>query len=138
MLPVEWKPSDPSVVFTLIPWAPWARNRLLALTPSRWNQLVEKVRTFNLSDEEALELERATVGVAQHVRMDKAGRICLGEDFRKSLNIGEHVRLIGLGDKFEIWDLKRWEERESQVSLLSTETPQIPRLTSEVGKKYGI
>lgn len=122
MLPIEWRPADPSLVFTLIPWAPWAKDRILALSPSRWDKLVEKVRTFLLSDEEAVELERATLGVAQSVRMDKVGRICLGEELRKSLNIGDEIRLIGLGDRFEIWDLKRWEEKCRQPSRLGPET----------------
>ncbi len=122
MLPMEWRPANPALIFTLIPWAPWGKDRILALAPSRWNQLVEKVRTFLLSDEDAVELERATLGVAQPVRMDKVGRICLGEELRRSLGIGDEIRLIGLGDRFEIWDAKRWEEKSRQPSRLGPET----------------
>lgn len=121
MLPIEWRPSDPDYVFTLIPWPVWKPTHVLALTPERWKELAGRIRTFSLVDEAAAELERAIAGTAQRVRLDKVGRVCLGESLRSALGIGKEATLVGRVDKFEIWNAPDWTAHVNNPSRLNQE-----------------
>ncbi len=48
--------------------------------------------------------------------MDRQGRILLPPSLREHGRLNRHVTLLGMVSKIEIWDQKRWKEKEIQVS----------------------
>lgn len=50
---------------------------------------------------------------AGHRRLayDGGGRITLPESLCQEAGLGEDVCIVGLGNRFQIWDRERWEER---------------------------
>ena len=45
---------------------------------------------------------------AQHVDLDRQGRILVPQEMRERAGLDGRVSLIGLGDYIEIWDPERW------------------------------
>ena len=47
--------------------------------------------------------------------MDQDGRIVLPEGLRAHAGISTHVTFVGLGQKFQIWEPARFEERRTRA-----------------------
>jgi MraZ protein len=47
------------------------------------------------------------------VTFDKAGRICLPEDMARAAAIKDEALLVGLLDRFEIWNPDRYQDVEA-------------------------
>ncbi|MCY4455828.1 MAG: division/cell wall cluster transcriptional repressor MraZ, partial [Chloroflexi bacterium] len=45
---------------------------------------------------------------AQHVDLDRQGRILVPQEMREQAGLDGRVSLVGLGDYIEIWDPERW------------------------------
>jgi MraZ protein len=54
-------------------------------------------------------LRRYLFSGAQKAEIDKLGRILLPAQLKEYASISRNVAVIGAGDHFEIWDIKRWE-----------------------------
>lgn len=108
MFPGGWRPVEKDTVFSVLPWPLLKRKYLLVLPPTRWNVLVERLlATFSLVNEKAARIERAIAGEMAMVKLDKVGRICLGEKIAAKAGISRQAKLVGRIDKFEIWDPAR-------------------------------
>ncbi len=57
------------------------------------------------------ELSVALYGDVQVLNIDGDGRITLPEALRQHAGMGGHVTFVGLGDKFQMWEPTRFEER---------------------------
>jgi MraZ protein len=110
-IPAKWRPADAGVEFTLILWP----NRktpdacLLALPPQEWETLVQKLKALPFSDPSAEALRRLLGRKSDRVALDKSGRICLPEGMAKSAGIEKEATLLGLVDRFQIWNPERFE-----------------------------
>ena len=114
LLPAQWRPKDTDSPFILIPWPVPLPKYILVLTPTRWAQLQERLTSqISLGDEEGADMERMIFGSAEEVRLDRQGRLCLGEKFRARFRIGEKATLVGRGAKFEIWDAETYTAHEA-------------------------
>ena len=51
--------------------------------------------------------------------MDKNGRVLIPPRLRDFANLGKRVELVGLGNKFEIWNEEAWEK--SRADWLATD-----------------
>ena len=70
----------------------------------------------------ARRLQRLMVGHATDLPLDGHGRVLLPPELREFAKLGRHGMLIGQGNRFELWDEARWNERRD-AWLLSAETP---------------
>lgn len=59
------------------------------------------------------ELSVALYGDVQVLTIDGDGRIVLPEGLRQHAGLQDRVAFVGLGDKFQIWEPKRFDERRS-------------------------
>lgn len=59
--------------------------------------------------------ERFILGSAFEVVPDEQGRIVIPERLLEYSEINEDIYFIGLGDRVEIWDKQKWEQREAGV-----------------------
>lgn len=101
---------------------------LVLYTLSVWDEiaseLAERART-SLGWKQARALERELFSNAHEVSPDRQGRILLPEPLRRRAGIEREVVFVGVRNRIEIWDAKRWEaeqqEREKQFESLAHE-----------------
>ncbi len=61
------------------------------------------------------ELSVALYGDVQVLTIDGDGRIVLPESLRAHAGLGAAVTFVGLGDKFQIWEPRRFEKRRAEA-----------------------
>jgi MraZ protein len=61
------------------------------------------------------ELSVALYGDVQVLVVDQDGRIVLPEALCRHAGVSSHVTFVGLGDKFQMWEPGRFEQRRSQA-----------------------
>jgi MraZ protein len=107
-IPAKWRSAEPEVL-TLILWPKGTLTEacLLVLPPAEWTALVQKLKTMPFADPKAEALRRALGRKSDRVTLDRAGRICLPEAMAQAAAIGGEALLVGLVDRFEIWNPER-------------------------------
>ena len=65
------------------------------------------------------------VGYATELELDGHGRILLPRELREFAGLDKHTLLIGQGNKFELWDEERWNERRDSW-LTDEEGDELP------------
>jgi MraZ protein len=110
-IPAKWRPSEPNVEFTLILWPKGNMQDacLLVLPPAEWLALVQKLKALPFADPKAEALRGLIGKKSDRVALDKGGRICLPEAMAKTAGIGKEAVLLGMVDRFEIWNPERYE-----------------------------
>jgi len=108
-IPAKWRPATPEVL-TLVLWPKGTMTEacLLVLPPREWEALVQKLKAMPYSDPRAEALRRLLGRKSDRVTLDKGGRICLPEAMAKSAAIDKEAMLVGLVDRFEIWNPERY------------------------------
>jgi MraZ protein len=53
-------------------------------------------------------LRRLIVGHAEEIEMDSSGRILVPPALRQRAQLDKAVALVGMGNKFELWDEAKW------------------------------
>jgi MraZ protein len=120
-VPAKWRPSD-GAVFTLLVWpkGSTAEACLLVLPPDEWAALVQKLKAMPFADSKAQALRHLLGKKSDRVTLDKGGRFCLPEWMAKAVGIGSEAVLVGLVDRFEIWNPERYEAASAvDTELLS-------------------
>src|ERR1041385_5312469 len=110
-IPAKWRPSQADVAFTLILWPKGTMQDacLLVLPPDEWMALVQKLKALPFADPKAEVLRRIIGRKSDRVALDKAGRICLPDGMAKVAGIDKEAILLGLVDRFEIWNPERFD-----------------------------
>jgi len=121
MIPVDWRPKDPSVVFMVLAWPIAAKEFLLVLPPDGWRAMMEKMKRSSLMDSRAATLERVLGSTSAPLTLDRVGRFCLPENLAKAVGIEKKAAFVGRVDKFEIWDAKRFEKAQTQDEATALE-----------------
>jgi MraZ protein len=122
-IPAKWRPSTPDTQFTLILWPKGTVREacLLVLPPAEWEGLVQKLKAMPYSDPKAEALRRLIGMKSDRVALDKGGRICLPDGMAKTVGIEKEAVLVGLLDRFEIWNPDRYEAAMAVDQELSVE-----------------
>ncbi|MHC1766497.1 MAG: division/cell wall cluster transcriptional repressor MraZ [Verrucomicrobiia bacterium] len=122
-IPAKWQPADASIEFTLILWPKGTMLEacLLVLPPAEWDALVQKLKGLPFADPKAQELRRIIGRNSDRVTVDKSGRICLPEEMAKAAAIDDRAVLLGMVDRFEIWNPERYQE----MSAADTDERQL-------------
>jgi MraZ protein len=66
-------------------------------------------------------LKRVIGSKSCQVALDKAGRICLPEEMAREAGITNQAMLVGLLDRFEIWNPERYRGVQATDEVLSHE-----------------
>ena len=121
-IPAKWRAGE-TEEFVLIRWPNGVHKEacLLALPITEWMGLVQKLKAMPYSDPKADSLRRLLGRKSDRVSTDKSGRVCLPEDMAKATEIEREAVLVGLVDRFEIWNPKRYEEVTAVDEALSSE-----------------
>ncbi|TQI68772.1 division/cell wall cluster transcriptional repressor MraZ [Clostridium sp. KNHs216] len=87
---------------------------LFVLSPEEWTRLQEKVKAMPIS--KARGLQRFFFSGAAEVEPDKQGRILIPQVLRDHAQLTKDVTFIGTSSRAEIWDSKRWNDFNSNLT----------------------
>jgi MraZ protein len=97
-----------------------------------WEQIERKLMSLPSLHERSRRLQRLMVGHATEVELDGQGRLLLPPELREFAQLTRHAMLIGQGNRLELWDEARWNERrdfwvksEETASDLSAELDSL-------------
>ncbi len=121
-IPAKWLPTAGGVEFTLILW-PKAKEGpcLRVLPPQEMAELMASIDGMANSDPNKVVLKRFIGSESVQVAADKSGRICLPEEMAKAAGIKSEAVLVGLLDRFEIWNPNAYEKVKASDAVLAHE-----------------
>src|SRR6476469_2613474 len=103
------------------------RDQCLLLYPlPDWEQIERKLMALPSLHAQARRLQRLMVGHATDLALDGHGRVLLPPKLREFAGLARQAVLIGQGNRFELWDETRWNERRDEWlkgEELSTDLP---------------
>ena len=73
------------------------------------------------SDPNKVVLKRFIGSESIQVALDKSGRICLPEKMARDAGITNEAVLVGLLDRFEIWNPDRYEKIKTSDAIMAQE-----------------
>jgi len=85
-------------------------NCLVLYSTAEWEKVARKLQELPTTKGEARSLARILLSGAVDVNFDKLGRILLPDYLKKYAGLKKNVIVIGLGNRIEIWDQKKWQE----------------------------
>jgi len=107
-IPARWR-RDGTEEFIILPEA--SHQFLMVMSPeefSRMSAAAEASTTVSARDRRIF--FRQLHARAEHGVSDRQGRLVLPEDLCKKLNLKGEVALVGGRGRFEIWNLARWKQ----------------------------
>ena len=91
------------------------RDHCLLVYPlPEWEEIERKLVKLPSFNVQARRLQRLLIGHATEVELDGNGRILLPPLLREFAGLDKAVVMIGQGNKFEIWDEAKWNERRAE------------------------
>jgi MraZ protein len=88
------------------------RDQCLLIYPQPdWEQVEQKLMSLPSLHAQSRRLQRLMVGHATDLELDGHGRYLVPPELREFAGLGRHGMLIGQGNRFELWDETRWNER---------------------------
>jgi len=83
---------------------------LFVFTPHEWNIIVAKLKEQPFTKVKARDFMRLFLAGACEVECDRQGRIMLPQSLLRWAGIRKDVMVIGVLNRFEIWDEERWRK----------------------------
>lgn len=86
-------------------------------------KLVLKLRRaiFRMAGEQREAFQDRILGRGRFCRLDEGGRIVLDADLIEHARLGEKVRFVGVGDRFQMWDPQRHQARADRLMQVAQE-----------------
>ena len=121
-IPAKWRPADSGIEFTLMVWPKYVVGECLrVLPPKEMAELVQTIDTMPNSDPSKTVLKRIIGSESVQVTLDKGGRICLPEQMAEAAALKDEAVLVGLLDRFEIWNPERYEKLRASDAVMAPE-----------------
>ena len=119
-IPAKWRPQKAAVELTLILWPREGVGACVrVLPPSQMAKLMQSIDEMPNSDPKKVVLKRIIGSDSAQASVDKAGRICLPDEMARGAGIKNDAVLVGLLDRFEIWNPERYEKVQSADAALA-------------------
>ena len=83
---------------------------LLIVSEKAWQTLLSGTKDKPFIRKEARETQRFLFGSAVALELDEKGRFILPQSLRIYSGIEENAVFVGVYNRVEVWDKKRWEE----------------------------
>ncbi len=121
-VPAKWRPSEPGTELTLILWPKdKAGPCVRVLPPLQMAKLKHDIDAMPNDDPNKVVLKRFIGSKSVQVALDKAGRICLPEEMAVGAGIQDQAVLVGLLDRFEIWNPESYEKVHAADAVMAHE-----------------
>lgn len=83
---------------------------LIIYPEKEWKVMSDKLGKLPASQLEARDFARIMLSGAVDVKLDKLGRILIPDYLRNFASLKKNTTILGLYNRIEIWDEKRWKE----------------------------
>lgn len=90
---------------------------LLMYRTEEWQDIENNLQRLPSFNPAARRIQRLLIGHATDLELDSNARVILPAELRDYAHLDKHIKLVGQGNKFEIWDEARWHERREQWLL---------------------
>lgn len=127
-IPSKWRrEGDGEVQYIVFKWQSAGQRApcLLALPPEAFQKLFDKVTSLGFGDATADTLRRTLTRDADTVSLDSAGRICLPQRLADAVHITKRAVLVGMWDRFEIWNPEDYQGVKSDDEARKTEALKL-------------
>lgn len=85
-----------------------------------WKKVLEKLDSLSLSDKvEERAFKRLLLSGAFKTSLDFQGRILMPKNLKEYAKIKSEVIIIGVGNRAELWDIRRWSKYYKQKANIS-------------------
>jgi len=119
-IPAKWRPRRAAAELTLILWPrEGVGSCVRVLPPMQMAKLMQAIDEMPNSDPKKVVLKRIIGSDSAQASVDKAGRICLPDEMARSAGIKHDAVLVGLLDRFEIWNPERYEKVQAADAELA-------------------
>ena len=121
-IPAKWRPDESGTELTLMLWPQHqAGTCLRVLPPAQMAKMKSDIDALQNDNPKKGVLKRFIGGESVQVALDKAGRICLPDSMARAAGIKDEAMLVGLLDRFEIWNPARYENVKAADAVLASE-----------------
>lgn len=126
-IPAKWRPASGTTRYAIILWRKGNQKEccLLVLPPEKTQLLVSRMTELRFGDPQAESLRRVLGSNSDVVDLDKSGRICLPEALAREANIGREAVLVGMWDRFQIWNPDRYEAIQERDQAMADQASQL-------------
>lgn len=90
-------------------------NCLVVYPIGEWQKLTKKLEALPNGQTDARGFVRIMLSGAVDVSFDKLGRILVPDYLKDYAFLKKNVSILGLSNRIEIWDQKRWQEYKSKT-----------------------
>lgn len=94
---------------------------LFLYNKSTWEKIEEKIRETPITLSDARGFARHVLSGAMDVVPDRLGRIILPSYLKEFAQITTDVAVLGVGERIELWNKKKWEGYSKQLGERSDE-----------------
>lgn len=91
-------------------------NCLIIVSVENWKTLLEGTEGKPFTNKSTRELQRFLLGNATQIELDTKGRFVIPEYLRTFADIKTEVIFAGIQRFVEVWDKKRWDEHQKELS----------------------
>jgi MraZ protein len=121
-IPAKWLPQKTGLELTLVLWPRESAGACLrVLPPAQMTRLMQSIDEMPNSDPRKVVLKRIIGSGSAQVTVDKTGRICLPDEMAREAGLKDQAVLVGLLDRFEIWNPERYEKVQVADAALAQE-----------------
>jgi MraZ protein len=121
-IPAKWWPLRSGIELTIILWPkPKEGPCLRVLPPDKMAGLMRDIDAMPNGDPNKVVLKRFIGSESVQVTLDKSGRICLPEQMARAAGVEHEAVLVGLLDRFEIWNPARYEKVRASDAVMAQE-----------------
>ncbi|HEY5043541.1 MAG TPA: hypothetical protein VIK53_16235 [Verrucomicrobiae bacterium] len=121
-IPAKWRPETDGTELTVILWPKHQAGACLrVMPPAEMATLKASLDAMPNGDPNKVVLKRFIGSESVQLTLDKAGRICLPEEMARAAGIKDDAVLVGLLDRFEIWNPARYENVKAADAVVAHE-----------------
>ena len=90
-------------------WITGYYGKLVAYLPAAWNTIFEQLSKISFRYVKLSNFKSKVIGLAQCLTPDAQGRVRLSQALMREAGLTKDCVLVGMIDKFEIWDQQTFE-----------------------------
>ena len=105
---------------------------LFAYTLEGWKKVSAELDKLPMTQSAARSFSRFILGSAFEVELDAMGRVLIPDHLKDFADLKSRVVVVGLNDRIEIWDERKWKENidkvEKQADVLAERLSEVGML----------
>lgn len=123
--PIKWRPSGELTLSIHIWKIDGNPSCLLVLQPETVQDVQTQFEAMSFSDAKTDSLRRLLWGDADDIKLDETGRITLPERLASKVKLGKDLMLVGMGDRFQIWDAQVFKDIQTADEVQRPEAMKL-------------